>query len=495
MPPSPPSPSARSAAQLSVALGMVLACLNTHQLLSSCARVSKVSLLALSRVAARAHRVGGAPLRRLREARRPTLARTTGWAAFFRFAFFLSDCLACGPIWPRTTRSRACSHLGAHDARVQMWNLAVHRCLSMRRRWDPSRWVGDPAHHVGLLMEHGFAAQVVSLKLGTLWTNAMCTHERDAFISGLEAQFVNLRELALGVPPWTPLHIKLQRVTRLALDIPRDYTFSANESGCHFECPALTHLTLDNVSDVSFVTDTFFNGLAQCPLRCVSLSTTGDISPRVPSTELYPDVEKLSIRLLANPWTSRVVTKLAMLVATFPRLRSLDIVDESRDAVRGSIVDAIGQLPPTLERLRIVGLSEGRHSGHCEWIFPALRTLELRSCQIGHMLPSFFAPSLQSICLEGSVIAEEAVHHLLASTPKPQLQALYLSNSNVTSLPAELACCCPMLAVVALDGCSVGARLATDLAQTPQIKRIVLSAASALLPTRLRNSSRHFKLI
>ncbi len=157
-------------------------------------------------------------------------------------------------------------------AHAQLWAAAVRRTVATRRAWNTSSWVGDPESHVQRLSMR-VPSQVVELRLGALWTNAKATHERDRFISGLETVFVNLRQLSFGVPPWTPLHVQLQRVTHLTLEIPRDYTFSANESGCSFTCPALSHFAMENVSDVSFVTDTLFNVLSTCAVRKYVMNT------------------------------------------------------------------------------------------------------------------------------------------------------------------------------------------------------------------------------
>lgn len=327
--------------------------------------------------------------------------------------------------------------------------------------------------------------QVVDLRLGALWTNAKATHERDRFISNLEHVFVNLRRLSFGVPPWTPLHVQLQRVTHLTLEIPRDYTFSANEAGCAFTCPVLTHFAMENVSDVSFVTDTLFNVLSTCAVRSIAMSTNGDIAPRIATGLSYPTVEELSLRLLPQPWTSRVMTKMPRLLKPFPRLRYLEIVDDSHQTVRGSLVDMMGHLPHSLERIRLVGLQETRHMGLADWAFPQLQSLEFIACHIGRVLQSFAAPALVSVCLHGSLINSDTVQQLLASSSKPHLRHLDLSESNITALPAGMGEHCPALERIALDGCQMGRALCQSVVQEAQhVPRIVVSKG-VHLPARL----------
>jgi hypothetical protein len=334
--------------------------------------------------------------------------------------------------------------------------------------------------HVARLEQRG--AAVRSLELGALWSNHVKSpDERNAFISSLETRFAKLSSVAFGVPPWSSMHIKLERVAKLTLHIPRDYTFSTKESGCSFHCPALTSFELKGVSDISFVTDTLFNALSACPtITDVSLSTNGDIAPRASATMVFPHVLRLTLRLLPDPWTARVITKLHHFVDPFPNLKHLEIIDESDATVRGSLVDTLGQLPTSLETIRLVGLVESRHAGLARWNFPLLSSMELISCRIGSVLQEFVAPRLEFLSLMGSIIDDGTLHQMLSSSEKGSLTHLWLSQSNVASIPSLEAC--PALHFIALDGCTITRSMAAALVQETQLTRILVSKGADLPP-------------
>lgn len=358
----------------------------------------------------------------------------------------------------------------------------MRKQLSVRTRWNTSRWIGDPEQHVVHLVQRD--SLVHTLVLGALWSNnAKSPTERNSFISSLEETFPHLRSLSLGVPPWTSMHLQLRRVSKLTLHIPRDYTFSTKESGCSFDCPSLTHFSLEGVSDISFVTDTLFHALSTCPrIVDVSLSTNGDIAPRTVPESQFPNIERLTLRLLPDPWTARVITKLHHFVDPFPLLRHLEITDESTATVRGSLVDTLGQLPSSLETIRLVGLVESRHTGLAAWEFPALRSMELISCHIGCSLQGFSAPLLEKLSLFGSIIDDGTLHQMLTSSEKPYMSSLWLSHSNVASLPSFAAC--PALEFLALDGCTISRSMGAALVQETQLRRIICSK-DAHIPPRL----------
>ncbi len=170
------------------------------------------------------------------------------------------------------------------------------------------------------------------------------------------------------------------------------------------------------------------------------------------------------------------MTKMPRLLRPFPRLRFLEIIDDSQQTVRGSLVDMMGHLPHTLERIRLVGLQETRHMGLADWAFPQLRALEFVACHIGRVLQSFSAPELVSIVLHGSLINSDTVQQLLASSSKPHLRHLDLSESNITMLPPRTGEYCPALERIALDGCQMGRALCQSLVLEAQsVSRIVVS--------------------